>query len=971
MSTVPMNCRRCGMKFTFPVSQAVFPCPACGALHERPQAQQEIFEGLDRANDLRADKDFSQALRGYEEVLRRCRTSHEALWGKVLCRYGVEYVEDHITHQRRPTLNFLQRTMILQEGDFLRACQHAPEEIAAQYREDALYIADVQKELLQSADAWADYDVFLCYKGSAPGGKGMAKEYEHAFKLYMHLEKLGFSVFFAHESLKKVAGARYEAGIFRALHSAKVMLVVCSDPANLTTAWVHSEWSRFLKRFYEGESCRLIPLLYDSCDAYSLPQELSCLQGIDMSDPDAFETLRENLKEYAQPGAGHAAEQHRDAVEDDALARIQYLLEAERWAEAEKSAENLMGERPRCSKAYLYKLLAAKRLMEPGQLGQMTTAFEDDLHWKKAMHWSKADERKTLEALLASSLEAREQKQIAEEKRRAEEARIAEEKRAAEEKRKAEEACRAEEERREEISKWHKLQEAYEAFAVAYTWNEAADLASSMILQRPKDYHGYLNKLLAKHRLLQAGALAGLDHPFEDELEWKRVMELAPEAEKTELNAYLKQSREFRKKQRAESIRRAELKRIEEQERAEKARKEEAQRQEEYWQALIRSAEANLKGKLWGMAAHSAQMMTDRRPLDYRGYLYTILAKHELSEPVKLAACPDAFEQCTEWSKLLDCAPRDEGNRLKEYLKLSLALRTAETERGKQEDHVRPSPPAPRFPDANGSIRSDWQPPPRANHHESANGTGAPAQASESPSNSHEMSSAGVKYQTGEFPRFQAEMRLKPDIREASEEEEPLDIEEEERHRQQRRKRRVKKKIAVFLVSAFCMYALVLLQVFLRTQSQLPLAMEASMLGVAAFAAAVGHLLIWIDTGREALEYDREKDRMTAIAASAVVLILPILVMAGMIAAAMVFAPNTVFGLCWWPYAALLLTILLAWGSWENSFEYFGVLMIWLALHIVCFILMSFFDLNWLHHCAKIIAYGGPLAAAMLAARRA
>lgn len=869
MSTVPMNCRRCGMKFTFPVSQAVFPCPACGALHERPQAQQEIFEGLDRANDLRADKDFSQALRGYEEVLRRCRTSHEALWGKVLCRYGVEYVEDHITHQRRPTLNFLQRTMILQEGDFLRACQHAPEEIAAQYREDAMYIADVQKELLQSADSWADYDVFLCYKGSAPGGKGVAKEYEHAFKLYMHLEKLGFSVFFAHESLKKVAGARYEAGIFRALHSAKVMLVVCSDPANLTTAWVHSEWSRFLKRFYEGESCRLIPLLYDSCDAYSLPQELSCLQGIDMSDPDAFETLRENLKEYAQPGAGHAAEQHRDAVEDDALARIQYLLEAERWAEAEKSAENLMGERPRCSKAYLYKLLAAKRLMEPGQLGQMTTAFEDDLHWKKAMHWSKADERKTLEALLASSLEAREQKRIAEEKRRAEEARIAEEKRAAEEKRKAEEARRAEEERREEISKWHKLQEAYEAFAVAYTWNEAADLASSMILQRPKDYRGYLNKLLAKHRLLQAGALAGLDHPFEDELEWKRVMELAPEAEKTELNAYLKQSREFRKKQRAESIRRAELKRIEEQERAEKARKEEAQRQEEYWQAL--------------------------------------------------------------------------------------------------KEHVLQGPLVPRFPDANGSIRSDWQPPTRANHHESANGSGVPAQASESPSNSHEMSSAGVKYQTGEFPRFQAEMRLKPDIREASEDEEPLDIEEEERHRQQRRKRR---SIAVFLLSAFCMFALILLQMFLKTQTQWPLAMEASMLGAVAFIVAVR---FWVEFFRDWRISNRFQsvDMLALIGAITFGLILPILVVVGLFGMVIEFLPNSILDVCWWPYAALLLTIYLAWDSWKSYLRYLSILMIWLALHIVCFILMSFFDLNWLHHCAKIIAYGGPLAAAMLAARRA
>lgn len=468
MSTVPMNCRRCGMKFTFPVSQAVFPCPACGALHERPQAQQEIFEGLDRANDLRADRDFTSAEAAYQDVLQHCRTAHEALWGKVLCRYGVEYVDDPATSRRMPTLHFLQRKSILSDEDFIRACRYASEEIAAQYREDAEYIEKVQRTLMQGEEALADCDVFLCYKGSGPDGKGFAKEYEHAFKLYMHLEKLGFRVFFAHESLKKAVGAKYEAGIFRALHSAKVMLVICSDPANLTTAWVHSEWSRFLKRFYEGENCRLIPLLYDNCDAYSLPQELGRLQGIDMSDPDAFEVLRENLRKYV-PAAKPAPAvvpaqpaQPADEAEAEKLLTIEYALANGHWADAEKWSEALIRKQPRCSQAYFMKLLAKLHVAASEQLGQRLDAFEQEQDWKWALRFATDSEKKTLDRLLKESLAARERKRREDEELRRQE----EEKRREAKKRREEERLRRLEEERQANERWEQEQKRLEEAAV-------------------------------------------------------------------------------------------------------------------------------------------------------------------------------------------------------------------------------------------------------------------------------------------------------------------------------------------------------------------------------------------------------------------------------------------------------------------------------------------------------------------------
>lgn len=544
MSTVPMNCRRCGMKFPFPVSQTVFPCPACGALHERPQAQRETFMGLDRANDLRAEGKYAEALGVYQDVLQRSPTAHEALWGMVLCRYGVAYVTDPATHRRMPTLHFPQRCSILKDGDYVRACKHAPEEIAAQYREDAAYIERVHRELMQGAESFPDCDVFLCYKGSAPDGCGMAKEYEHAFRLCRHLETHGFRVFFAHESLKKAAGAKYEAGIFRAIHSAKVMLVICSDPANLTTAWVHSEWSRFLRRFYEGDNCRLIPLLYDNCDAYRLPQELQRLQGIDMSDPDAFEVLRENLRRCvpaAAPAPAAAPVQPADAAEAEELLTIEYALANERWEEAGKRADNLIRKKPRCSHAYLMKLLAEMKLTAPDKLAASLIAFEQATDWQWACKLASAQEQAWLGNLLKQSQEAREQKRLADEarraerKRRAEEKRIEDERRRLEAERQANERWEQEEKQRkaaarlkaeeQERENWKYQRERVQEALDRHRWDDAQRLCKDL----PEDAEGLTLRLFAKYHVrpndseLQVGFARAHPDCFKDPM-WQKLL---------------------------------------------------------------------------------------------------------------------------------------------------------------------------------------------------------------------------------------------------------------------------------------------------------------------------------------------------------------------------------------------------------------------------------------------------------------
>ena len=139
------------------------------------------------------------AAHSYQHVLIDHPNEHEALWGLVLCRYGIEYVTDERTGQRLPTMHFMQRRPITQDGDFALACQSAPEGVCAQYQRDADYILRIQQSVWAARTSCPACDVFLCYKASdASSADGKARELGYARELYFHLIADGYRVFFAH-----------------------------------------------------------------------------------------------------------------------------------------------------------------------------------------------------------------------------------------------------------------------------------------------------------------------------------------------------------------------------------------------------------------------------------------------------------------------------------------------------------------------------------------------------------------------------------------------------------------------------------------------------------------------------------------------------------------------------------------------------------------------------------------------------
>lgn len=275
-------CKMCGGDLDITEGMTTVKCPYCGTNQTLPKFNSEQRLRLyDRANHFRRSNDYDKAMAVYEQILNEDQTDSEAYWSIVLCRYGIEYVEDPVSHSRIPTVNRTQYTSILADEDYKAALRYADVVQARLYEQEAEIIDGIQKGILQVSQREDPYDIFICYKETDDDGNRTIDSVL-ADELYYQLTGEGFNVFLARITLEDKLGIAYEPYIFAALHSARIMVVLGTRPENFQAVWVKNEWSRYLLLIRQGEKKVLIPA-YRDMDPYDLPKEFSHLQALDMS----------------------------------------------------------------------------------------------------------------------------------------------------------------------------------------------------------------------------------------------------------------------------------------------------------------------------------------------------------------------------------------------------------------------------------------------------------------------------------------------------------------------------------------------------------------------------------------------------------------------------------------------------------------------------------------------------------------
>ena len=106
------KCKMCGGALNVENSTTIT-CDYCGSQQTLPRLNDDVIERLyDRANHFRRNNEFDKAMGIYEQILDENNEDAESYWSIVLCRYGIEYVDDPTTHPY-PTLLTHQTQLML------------------------------------------------------------------------------------------------------------------------------------------------------------------------------------------------------------------------------------------------------------------------------------------------------------------------------------------------------------------------------------------------------------------------------------------------------------------------------------------------------------------------------------------------------------------------------------------------------------------------------------------------------------------------------------------------------------------------------------------------------------------------------------------------------------------------------------------------------------------------------------------
>ncbi len=399
------KCKMCGGALEINNHESVAVCEYCGTQQTIPRLDDDKRANLyDRASHFRRNNEFDKAMGLYEQILNEDGTDAEAYWSLVLCRYGIEYVEDPASHKRVPTVNRAQFTSVFDDDNYKSALQYADGSQKSIYEEEAKTINEIQKGILTISQQEEPFDVFICYKETDNSGR-RTPDSVLANELYHELTEEGFKVFFSRITLEDKIGSAYEPYIFAALNSAKVMVVLGTRPEYFQAPWVKNEWSRYLALIRNGAKKTLIPA-YKDMDPYDLPEEFSHLQAQDMSKLGFMQDIIRGIGKIAEVDEPKKAVGSETAAvgmgvnKESLFKRVLIFLEDGDWKSADEYSERILDMDPEMAEAYLGKLMAELHIKKQEELANCGKPFSNSNNYQKAIRYGDEALKNTLQGYI-------------------------------------------------------------------------------------------------------------------------------------------------------------------------------------------------------------------------------------------------------------------------------------------------------------------------------------------------------------------------------------------------------------------------------------------------------------------------------------------------------------------------------------------------------------------------------------------
>ncbi len=432
------KCKMCGADLNITEEVKITECEYCGSTQTLPSMDNEKKLNLfNRANRLRMACEFDKAATIYENIIAEFPEEPESYWGLCLCNYGIEYVDDPATAEKKPTCHRASFEKLSEDENFNLAMEYADVSAQRLYRQEAREIDRIMDEILSISKNEKPYDVFICYKETDNMTGQRTTDSVFAQDIYDALTSKGLKVFFSRITLEDKLGIQYEPYIFAALNTAKVMLAVGTSYENFHAVWVKNEWSRFIKLSAKDKTKVLIPCFRDM-DPYDLPDEFRMLQAQDLGKVGSIQDLTRGVIKIVAPEENTVTVKEVIKEVSSApvsnteplLKRAFMFLEDGNWTEADVYCEKVLDLDPENAKAYLGKLMAELKGRKEDDLKNCATPFDDSNNYQKILRFADDSLKNKITGYVSFIKQRIENERIAAENARiaAENARIAAEK---------------------------------------------------------------------------------------------------------------------------------------------------------------------------------------------------------------------------------------------------------------------------------------------------------------------------------------------------------------------------------------------------------------------------------------------------------------------------------------------------------------------------------------------------------------
>lgn len=403
-----IKCKMCGGDLNIQPGMTVAECLYCGSKQTIPYISDEKKATLyDRAGYYRRNNDYDKAMSIYEQLIAEDNTDAEAHWSAVLCRYGIEYVEDPRSHRRIPTVNRAQYKSILNDPDYQAALRNADSSQYDLYQQEASLIDQIQRGILEVSRKEEPFDIFICYKETDNQGR-RTQDSVIAYDIYKELTKEEYRVFFARVTLEDKLGTAYEPYIFAALNSAKIMLAVGTTPENFQSVWVKNEWGRYLALMQENDNKTLIPV-YKDMNPYDMPEEFSYLQSQDYGKLGAMQDIVRGVDKILGTKSNNSqnivTNTTTSTIDNTGalLERAYQFIEEGKWEEAKNYYNRVLDINPKCSNAYLIAAMVDIKARDRKGLVEYDGEIEKNTNFAKAIKFGNIEEKQYLEDIVTES----------------------------------------------------------------------------------------------------------------------------------------------------------------------------------------------------------------------------------------------------------------------------------------------------------------------------------------------------------------------------------------------------------------------------------------------------------------------------------------------------------------------------------------------------------------------------------------